>query len=222
MSTVSVYDRDPSEEVITQLKQIATKLRIDSIKSTNAAKSGWEFLRFSSFFFRLLCDNVPFWVLLSRHPSSCASCADILAVLYWHTMKHNPMDPRDPNNDRFVLSKVQNKKRFSGELIDWLICVQDLSVLYGSIDWLIDWLTGWLTDCVTVRQIDWLTALHFIEWLEYWAYDEWVFAIHCSLENQKIGWRSFFIWMADFFGAVVEWSFFLVKNLFRYGERLNI
>ncbi|OQV19635.1 Transketolase-like protein 2 [Hypsibius exemplaris] len=79
MSSASVYDRDPSEEVLTQLRQIATKLRVDSIKSTNAAKSG--------------------------HPTSCASVADIMAVLYWHTMKHNPMDPRDPNNDRFILSK---------------------------------------------------------------------------------------------------------------------
>jgi transketolase len=79
MSASNVYDRDPSEEVITQLKTIATKLRLDSIRCTNAAKSG--------------------------HPTSCASCADILAVVFWHTMKHNPLDPRDPNNDRFVLSK---------------------------------------------------------------------------------------------------------------------
>ncbi|GAU93097.1 hypothetical protein RvY_05085 [Ramazzottius varieornatus] len=77
--TGNIYDRDPSEDVIQQLKSIATKLRMDSIKCTNAAKSG--------------------------HPTSCASCADILAVLFWHTMKHNPEDPRNPNNDRFILSK---------------------------------------------------------------------------------------------------------------------
>lgn len=74
-----MYDRDPSDDVIAQLRTIATKLRMDSIRCTNAAKSG--------------------------HPTSCASCADIMAVLFWHTMKHNPMEPRDPNNDRFVLSK---------------------------------------------------------------------------------------------------------------------
>lgn len=34
------YDRDPDEDIITQLKTIAAKLRVDSIRCTNAAKSG--------------------------------------------------------------------------------------------------------------------------------------------------------------------------------------
>jgi transketolase len=61
------------------LGAIAAQLRIDSVRATTAAGSG--------------------------HPTSCASCADIMAVLFFDVMHHDPAAPRDANNDVFVLSK---------------------------------------------------------------------------------------------------------------------
>lgn len=40
------------------------------------------------------------------HPTSCCSAAEIMAVLFFHTMRYKSQDPRNPHNDRFVLSKV--------------------------------------------------------------------------------------------------------------------
>lgn len=57
----------------------ANKLRIDSIRATNASKSG--------------------------HPTSCASMAEIMSVLFFNTMRYNLKFPRDPSSDRFILSK---------------------------------------------------------------------------------------------------------------------
>ena len=39
------------------------------------------------------------------HPGGDLSCADILAVLFFHVLRLNPAAPRDPDRDRFVLSK---------------------------------------------------------------------------------------------------------------------
>lgn len=39
------------------------------------------------------------------HLGSCLSCADILTALYFHVLKIDPKDPRDPERDRFLLSK---------------------------------------------------------------------------------------------------------------------
>ncbi|XP_076344181.1 transketolase-like isoform X1 [Tachypleus tridentatus] len=61
------------------LKDIANILRIDSIQSTNAAGSG--------------------------HPSSCCSMAEIMSVLFFHTLRYKVSEPRNPSSDRFVLSK---------------------------------------------------------------------------------------------------------------------
>jgi len=41
----------------------------------------------------------------SGHPTSCLSAADIVAVLFFHTMKFFADNPRHPDNDRFILSK---------------------------------------------------------------------------------------------------------------------
>jgi transketolase len=68
-----------NEQLLNQLEDIANRLRIDSIKSTNAANSG--------------------------HPTSCASMAEIMSVLFFHTMKYSIKEPRGPSNDRFILSK---------------------------------------------------------------------------------------------------------------------
>lgn len=61
------------------LHEIATQLRIDSVQATTAAGSG--------------------------HPTSCASAAEIMAVLFFDVMRYDVQAPRAPDNDVFVLSK---------------------------------------------------------------------------------------------------------------------
>ncbi|GMV22326.1 MAG: transketolase [Acidimicrobiia bacterium] len=63
----------------TVLHNIATQLRIDSVRSTTQAGSG--------------------------HPTTCLSAADILAVLFFDELRFDPQDPQHPEADRFVLSK---------------------------------------------------------------------------------------------------------------------
>ncbi|MBI4887337.1 MAG: transketolase [Acidobacteria bacterium] len=58
---------------------IATRLRIDSVRATSEAGSG--------------------------HPSTCCSAAEIVAALFFAEMQYDPRDPRNPDSDRFVLSK---------------------------------------------------------------------------------------------------------------------
>jgi transketolase len=65
--------------LVPALKNIATRLRIDSVRSTSEAGSG--------------------------HPTSCCSMADIMAALFFSEMKFDPKNPRHPESDRFVLSK---------------------------------------------------------------------------------------------------------------------
>jgi transketolase len=65
--------------LIPALTNIATQLRIDSVKSTSEAGSG--------------------------HPTSCCSAADIVAALFFADMRFDPKDPHQVDNDRFVLSK---------------------------------------------------------------------------------------------------------------------
>jgi transketolase len=57
----------------------ATRLRIDSVLATTEAGSG--------------------------HPTSCASAAEIMSVLFYSVMRYDPHDPRNPDSDIFVLSK---------------------------------------------------------------------------------------------------------------------
>jgi transketolase len=61
------------------LKNVATQLRIDSVRSTTEAGSG--------------------------HPSTCCSAADIVAALFFGEMHFDPQRPEYRGNDRFVLSK---------------------------------------------------------------------------------------------------------------------
>jgi transketolase len=61
------------------LKNIATRLRIDSVLATSEAGSG--------------------------HPTSCCSAADLVAALFFSEMRFDPKNPRASHNDRFVLSK---------------------------------------------------------------------------------------------------------------------
>ncbi|XP_062871366.1 transketolase-like protein 2 [Trichomycterus rosablanca] len=69
----------PDEKTLQGLKNIANKLRIHSIKATCASNSG--------------------------HPTSCCSAAEIMSVLFFHTMRYKAEDPRNACNDRFVMSK---------------------------------------------------------------------------------------------------------------------
>ena len=62
-----------------QLRQKADQLRIHSIRATTQAGNG--------------------------HPTSCCSAADIVATLFFSIMRYDPKNPRNPDNDRFVLSK---------------------------------------------------------------------------------------------------------------------
>ena len=62
-----------------QLRQKADQLRIHSIRATTQAGNG--------------------------HPTSCCSAADIVATLFFSVMRFDPKNPRNPDNDRFVLSK---------------------------------------------------------------------------------------------------------------------
>lgn len=61
------------------LKNVAARLRIDSIRATTASGSG--------------------------HPTTCCSAADIVAALFFGEMRYDPTNPRHLNADRFVLSK---------------------------------------------------------------------------------------------------------------------
>jgi transketolase len=67
---------DPS---LASLQNIATQLRIDSIRATTEAGSG--------------------------HPTTCMSAAELVAALFFAEMRFDPLDPRHPESDRFVLSK---------------------------------------------------------------------------------------------------------------------
>lgn len=64
---------------IAVLHNIATQLRIDSIRATTTAGSG--------------------------HPTTCLSAADIVAAIFFAEMRFDPHDLAHPEADRFVLSK---------------------------------------------------------------------------------------------------------------------
>ena len=66
-------------KVIPALKNIATRLRIDSLLATSESASG--------------------------HPTTCFSAADIVAALFFADMRYDPQNPQHPLADRFVLSK---------------------------------------------------------------------------------------------------------------------
>ena len=61
------------------LKNIATRLRIESIRATTASASG--------------------------HPTTCMSAADLMAALFFAQMRFDPKNPQHPEADRLVMSK---------------------------------------------------------------------------------------------------------------------
>lgn len=68
-----------ASEKVKEIEAIALKLRRHIIEMTCAAASG--------------------------HPGGSLSAADIIAVLYFYKLRHNPKDPAWPDRDRFVMSK---------------------------------------------------------------------------------------------------------------------
>jgi transketolase len=68
-----------TEISVPALRNVATQLRIDSVRSTSEAGSG--------------------------HPTTCLSAAEIVAALFFAEMRYDPKAPQNPDNDRFVLSK---------------------------------------------------------------------------------------------------------------------
>jgi len=65
--------------LVAALRNIATRLRIDSIRATSESGTG--------------------------HPTSCMSMADLTAALFFSEMRYDPKDPKNSESDRFVLSK---------------------------------------------------------------------------------------------------------------------
>jgi len=68
-----------SAEQAAELREIAKKLRYDIVMMIGAGKPG--------------------------HLGGSCSIADIVAVLYFHQMRHDPRNPKWPDRDRFLLSK---------------------------------------------------------------------------------------------------------------------
>ena len=71
--------RDDAAPAIKRLQRIACTMRARIIETSN--RSG------------------------TPHLGSCLSCIDILVALYFHILKIDPANPRDPGRDRFILSK---------------------------------------------------------------------------------------------------------------------
>lgn len=68
-----------NNSLLKELKHRAAKIRLLSLQTTAEAGSG--------------------------HPTSCCSCADILSVLFFNTMRYLPEDPGNIANDRLIMSK---------------------------------------------------------------------------------------------------------------------
>jgi transketolase len=69
----------PQTKDVTELQQISTKIRRDIVDMITEAKSG--------------------------HPGGSLSAVEILAVLYWDVMRHDPKNPTWADRDRFILGK---------------------------------------------------------------------------------------------------------------------
>jgi transketolase len=69
----------PAPDGVRRLAEKARLLRIHSMRSTTQAGSG--------------------------HPTSCLSCAELMAGIFFHSMQFDPRNSDAPTNDRFVMSK---------------------------------------------------------------------------------------------------------------------
>jgi transketolase len=79
MMTATSQEAPQRGTSIEQLREIARRLRIHSLRATTRAGSG--------------------------HPTSCLSAAELVAAVFFHAMRFDPQNPQAPDSDRFVLSK---------------------------------------------------------------------------------------------------------------------
>lgn len=82
-----------SAEKIQELERRAKKLRYDIVMMIGAGKPG--------------------------HLGGSCSIAEIVAVLYFHKMKHNPKEPKWPDRDRLILSKGHAALAQYAALAEW-------------------------------------------------------------------------------------------------------
>src|SRR6185436_4530757 len=69
----------PGPQSLNAIREKTRRLRIYSMETTTAAGSG--------------------------HPTSCLSCAELVAATFFYAMKFDPTNPNSLSSDRFVLSK---------------------------------------------------------------------------------------------------------------------
>jgi transketolase len=80
------------EKRIVELSIIANKVRKNALTAVHSAQSG--------------------------HPGGSLSIADLLTLLYFEVMKNDPKNPKDPDRDRFVLSKGHTAPALYGTLAE--------------------------------------------------------------------------------------------------------
>ncbi len=95
-------------ELVPALQNTANKLRVHSIKSTTKAASG--------------------------HPTTCMSAAEIMACLFFKVMRYDPQDPKNLNNDRFLMSKGHAAPILWGALAEAGACTVDDVMSLREID----------------------------------------------------------------------------------------
>lgn len=91
---------------VNNLKNIGNILRIDSLRMTTEAGSG--------------------------HPTSCLSCADLLAALFFHEMRYDPINAKNPENDEFILSKGHAAAIYYAALLR-AGCIKDALLSYRKL-----------------------------------------------------------------------------------------
>jgi transketolase len=79
MEQVGEQPARTNRDLIQALETMGNRLRIHSMIATSEAGSG--------------------------HPTSCMSAADLTAAVFFHAMRYDVANPKNPVNDRFVLSK---------------------------------------------------------------------------------------------------------------------
>ncbi len=76
---MKIYIKQKEASTSAELKSKANKIRKDIVRMITEAKSG--------------------------HPGGSLSAVDVVTVLYFKVMRHNPKNPKWENRDRFILSK---------------------------------------------------------------------------------------------------------------------
>ena len=80
------------EKRVIELSIIANRVRKNALTAVHSAQSG--------------------------HPGGSLSIADVLTLLYFEVMKNDPKNPKDPDRDRFVLSKGHTAPALYGTLAE--------------------------------------------------------------------------------------------------------